>query len=206
VRAIKSWWLILAFLSGFALAMWAEEVILNWRDNRLEFSAPRVHFLEEGKPTELLHNAEAVPFGFQVTLWSGNRTHIFRRLQDEFVVSYDLWEEKFRVVKTQSPVRKVSHLSAADAEKWCWDQMAMDVSGIAGNEPLWVRLDVRAEDDKRSPLFPAGSVSESGISLTSLIELFSQPPRRGQTHWGPYDLGPFTLDELKNSPHRSVKW
>ena len=44
VRAIKSWWLVLAFLSGFALAMWAEEVILNWRDNRLEFSAPRVHF------------------------------------------------------------------------------------------------------------------------------------------------------------------
>lgn len=201
MRAIKSWWFILAFLSGFALAMWAEEVLLNWHDNRLEFSAPRVRFLEEGKPMELLHNAEAVPFGFQVTLWSGNHNHIFERLHDEFVVSYNLWEEKFMVVKTQSPARKIEHLTAPDAEKWCWQQMTLDVTGIAPDEPLWVRLDVRAEDDKGSPLFGRG-VSQSGISLTTLIDLFSRPPRRGQTHWGPYELGPFTIDELKRSPHR----
>jgi len=181
--------------------MWAEEVILNWRDNRLEFSAPRVRFLEEGKPMELLHNAEAVPFGFQITLWSGNRNHIFKTLTDRFVVSYGLWDEKYQVVKTQSPVRKVEHLSVVDAEKWCWEQMAMDVTGIGATEPLWVRLDVRAEDDKGSPLF-AGSVGESGISSTSLVELFSRPPRRGQSHWGPYEMGPFTLDELKRSPRR----
>jgi hypothetical protein len=203
VRAIKSWWLILAFLSGFALAMWAEEVILNWRDNRLEFSAPRVHFLEEGKPLQLLHNAEAVPFGFQVTLWSGNRSHVFKSLTDRFVVSYGLWDEKFQVVKTQSPVRKIEHLTAVEAEKWCWEQMALDVSGVGATEPLWVRLDVRAEDDKGSPLFPGASVGESGISLTNLIEIFSRPPRRGQTHWGPYELGPFTLDELRRSQHRA---
>lgn len=202
MRAIKSWWLVVAFLSGFALAMWGEDVILNWRDNRLELLAPRVRFLEEGRPTELLHNAEAVPFGFQVTLWSGDHSHVFQRLQDEFVVSYDLWEEKFRVVKTQSPVRKVGHLSATDAEKWCLDQMTVDLTGVGGSEPLWVRLDIRAEDDKGSPLFAAGSVSESGISLTSLIELFSRPPRRGQSHWGPYEMGPFTIDELRRSPHR----
>jgi len=202
VRAIKSWWLILAFLSGFALAMWAEEVILNWRDNRLEFSAPRVRFLEEGKPLEILHNAEAVPFGFQVTLWSGSHNHVFKTLTDRFVVSYGLWDERFQVVKTQSPVRKVEHLSATEAEKWCWEQMAVDVSGVAATEPLWVRLDIRAEDDKGSPLFPGGSVSESGISLTNLIEIFSRPPRRGQSHWGPYEMGPFTLDELRRNPHR----
>ena len=200
MRAIKSWWVVLAFLSGFALAMWAEEVLLNWHDNRLEFSAPRVHFLEEGNPMQLLHNAEAVPFGFQVTLWSGNHNHIFERLHDEFVVSYNLWEEKYMVVKTQSPARKIEHLTASDAEKWCWQQMTLDVSSIPPDEPLWVRVDVRAEDDKGSPLFGRG-VSESGISLTTLIDLFSRPPRRGQTHWGPYDLGPFTLDEVKQKPH-----
>ena len=140
MRAIKAWWLVLAFLSGFALAMWAEEVILHWRDNRLEFSAPRVDFLR-GKPLEMLHNAAPVPFDFQITLWSGTHDHVFQRLPERFVVSYDLWEEKFRVVKTQSPVRRVEHLSSADAEKWCWDQMAIDVGGVGptgavvGNPP-----------------------------------------------------------------------
>jgi hypothetical protein len=201
VRAIKAWWLVLAFLSGFALAMWAEEVILHWRDNRLEFSAPRVDFLR-GKPLEMLHNAAPVPFDFQVTLFSGTREHVFQRLPDRFVVSYDLWEERFRVVKTQSPVRRVEHLSSADAEKWCWDQMAIDVGGVGPTEPLWVRLEIRAEDGRDGPLFGRGSVNESGLSLTSLIELFSQPARREQSHWGPFDMGPFTLEELKRSARR----
>lgn len=201
MRAIKSWWVVLAFFSGFGLAMFAEEVILNWHNDRLEFSAPRVHFLG-GKPLERLHNAAPVPFAFQVTLWSGSRNHVAQRLTDRFVVSYDLWEEKFRVVKTQSPVRRIEHLSALETEKWCWDQMTVDLRGIASSDPLWVRMDIRAEDDKDGPLFPRGTVGESGISLTSLIELFSSPARPEQSHWGPFDLGPFTIDELKRSPRR----
>lgn len=200
MRTIKSWWLVLAFLSGFALAMMAEELILNWRDNRLEFSAPRVHFLG-GRPLELLHNAASVPFDFQVTLWSGSRTHVFQTLTDRFVISYDLWEEKFRVIKTQSPVRRIEHLSATDAEKWCWQQMSIDVNGVAASEPLWTRFEIRAEDGKDGPLFGRGSINESGVSLTRLIELFSRPASQ-QSHWGPFDVGPFTLDELKRSARR----
>jgi hypothetical protein len=179
VRTIKSWWLVLAFLSGFALAMMAEEMILNWRDNRLEFSAPRVHFLG-GRPLELLHNAAPVPFDFQVTLWSGSRTHIFQKLTDRFVISYDLWEQKFRVVKTQSPVRRIEHMTAMD--------------------PLWTRFEIRAEDGHDGALF-GGSINDSGVSLARLIELFSRPPMQ-QSHWGPFDVGPFTLDELKRGVRR----
>ena len=36
-------------------------------------------------------------------------------------------------------------------------------------------LDIRAEDGKDGPLFGRGRIAESGISLTSLIELFSRP-------------------------------
>ena len=199
MRTIKSWWLVLAFLSGFALAMMAEEMILNWRDNRLEFSAPRVHFLG-GRPLELLHNAAPVPFDFQVTLWSGSRTHVFQKLTDRFVISYDLWEQKFRVVKTQSPVRRIEHLNAIDAEKWCWQQMSMDVNGVGAAEPLWTRFEIRAEDGHDGALF-GGSINDSGVSLARLIELFSRPPSQ-QSHWGPFDVGPFTLDELKRGVRR----
>jgi hypothetical protein len=200
VRAIKSWWLILAFLSGFALAMWAEELILNRRDNRLEFSAPRVHFLG-GKPLERLHNAAQVPFNFQVTLWTSNRTHIFQRLTDRFVISYDLWEERFKVARAQPPRKSIEHLTAPAAEAWCLEQMSVDITGLGATEPFWARLDIRAEDGKDAPLFGRGDISDAGISLAGLIELFSRPPQRQQSHWA-LDAGPLTLDELKRGHRR----
>jgi hypothetical protein len=204
MRTIKSWWMVLAFLSGFALAMFAEELVLSWRDNRLEFSAPRVHFLG-GKPLDLLHNAAQVPFDFQLTLWSKNRNSVLQKFTDRFVVSYDLWEEKFRVVKTQSPRRIAEHLTAADAETWCWhqisDQLSEKVLTLGASEPFWARLEIRAEDGKDGPLF-GRPLTDAGISLTSLIEIFSRPPQSQQSRWGPYEAGPFTLDELKRSPRR----
>jgi len=197
-HTIKTWWLVAAFVSGLALAMFAEELILNWRDNRLEFSAPRVHFLI-GKPLERLHKAAQVPFDFQITLWAKNRTQEFLKVPQRFVISYDLWEESFRVVKVHGPPpRMASHLTASQAEKWCLEQMPVDVSGLAGNEPFWARVDIRAQDGKPGPLFGRESITESGISLNSLIDIFSRPAQREQPHWT-LDAGPMTLDELKRS-------
>jgi len=203
-RSIKSWWLFAAFLSGLAFAMWAEELVLNWRDNRVEFAAPRVHFIG-GKPLEMLHNAAPVPFDFQFTVYSDTRSHVFQKLTDRFVISYDLWEEKFKVVKTQSPRNMKEHLTSTAAEAWCFEQMSagMNLSGLSDTEPFWARIDIRAQDDgKDGALFGRGRVAESGISLTSLIELFSRPAPSQQSHWGPYEAGPFTLDELKRSRNR----
>src|SRR5579862_8626885 len=181
--------------------MMAEELIVNWHNDRLEFSLSHVHFLG-GKALEMLHNAAPVPFDFQMTVFSGTRTHVLGQLRDQFVVSYDLWEEKFKVVKTQSPRRAAEHLTATAAEKWCIDQMSMELPGISPAEPLWARIEIRAEDGKDGPLFGRGTVSDSGISLTGLIEIFSRPARAQQSRWGPYDAGPFTLEDLKRSPRR----
>ncbi len=200
MRTIKSWWLILAFVSGFALAMAAEELILSTHANRLEFSAPRLHFLV-GKPLELLHNAAPVSFDVQATLWSGNHNHVFRRAAERFVVSYDLWEEKFSVTKLQAPRKTASHLAALAAEAWCKEQMSMDLTGLDPGEPLWARLEVRAQDGKEGgPVFGRGNISESGISLTSLIEIFSRPAQATQSHWS-VDAGPVMLDELLKRSH-----
>jgi hypothetical protein len=201
VQTIKSWWLVLAFLSGFALAMAAEELILSTHDSRLEFSAPRLHFLA-GKPLEQLHNAAPVSFDFQATLWSGTHNHVFRRTAERFVVSYDLWEEKFSVTKLQAPRKNVAHLAAGAAEKWCVEQMSIDLNGLDGVEPLWARLEVRSQDSREGgPVFGRGNISDSGISLTSLIEIFSRPAQGTQSHWS-LDAGPMTLDELKRSNGR----
>jgi len=196
MRTIKPWWVIAAFLSGLTFAMFAEELILSTHESRLEFAAPRVHFLV-GKPLERLRNASEVPFVFKITLWSGTRTHILREVPARFVVSYDLWEEKFSVTKLATPRRTARHLTDNAAEAWCLQEMSQDVSGIGANEPLWARLEIRAEDGKEAGLpFGRGNITDSGISLTSLIEIFSHPAATAQPHWS-VETGPVTLEELR---------
>ena len=196
MRTIKPWWVIAAFLSGLAFAMFAEELILSAHESRLEFAAPRVHFLV-GKPLERLRNASEVPFAFKITLWSGTRTHLLREAPARFLVSYDLWEEKFSVTKLMTPRRTASHLTDNAAEAWCLREMSQDVSGIGVNEPLWARLEIRAEDAKETGLpFGRGNITDSGINLTSLIELFSRPASATQPHWN-VETGPVTLEELR---------
>src|SRR5580700_1831698 len=112
--------------------MVAEELSINWRDNRLELAAPRVHFLG-GKPLELLHNAASVPFNFNVTLWSENRNHIYARNFDRFVISYDLWEERFRLGKTRSRGARVEILTSEGAEAWCMHKRDVHVGGVGGS-------------------------------------------------------------------------
>jgi hypothetical protein len=201
-RTIKPWWLFAAFLSGLTLAMWAEDLILNWRDNRLEITAPRLHFLGGGKSLERLHNGASVPFNFQVTIFTANKSRVFLKLPEQFVVSYDLWEETFKVVKTQAPRKFAAHLSSVAAEKWCLEQLQPSLSGLGEKELLWVSLDIRAEDGKDGhPLFGRAEVGPPGISLTSLIDLFSRPPLREQSHWQA-DAGPLSIEEMKNSRRR----
>jgi len=178
--------------------MLAEDLILDYRDNRLEFAAPRLHFLS-GRPLERLRNAAEVPFDFQITLWTGNHQHVARNVFDRFVVSYDLWEETFSVSKIQNPRRAGSHFTAAAAEAWCLDQMTMDVTGLSGSEPLWARLEVRAQDSTKDSnlALGRGSITETGISLNNLIEIFSRPPPSQQPRYV-LEAGPVTLDSLRS--------
>jgi hypothetical protein len=196
MRTIKPWWVIVAFLSGLAFSMFAEELILSTHESRLEFAAPRVHFLV-GKPLERLRNASEVPFDFKITLWSGTRSHKLREAQDRFVVSYDLFEETFSVTKLVSPRRTARHLTNTAAEAWCLQQMSQDVTGVGAKEPLWASLEIRAQDGKEAGgPFGRGNITDSGISLTGLIEILSRPPATAQPHWN-VETGPVTLDELR---------
>jgi hypothetical protein len=202
LRTIPLWWLLVAFLSGLAVAMWAEDVILTAHENNLLFAAPRLHFLV-GKPLERLRNAAPVPFDFQITLWSGNRSHIFRRKAERFVVSYDLWEERYSVTELTNPRKTASHMTAPAAETWCLEQIPLDVTGLDGKETFWARLEVRAVEDKAAgrdngKLFGRAPISESGISLNGLVEIFSRPPPAGLPHWV-RDAGPLTLEEVRRA-------
>jgi hypothetical protein len=198
-RRIQPWWLVLTFLGGMATAMVAEELILRAQGNRLEFLAPRVHYLT-GRPLARMKNAEDVAFDFRVRLAAGTRSNVVRDSATRFIISYDLWEEgdkRFKVVKLL-PSRKDSPkgLTANEAEAWCVQEMALDVNGIAGNLPLWAIMEIRAEVERERPLFSRDNITDDGISLRGLIDKFSRLPQASQPHWQ-LEAGPLTLDQLR---------
>lgn len=195
-KTIRRWWLVAAFVSGVATAMFAEELILRSQGNRLDFSAPRLHYLT-GRPLARLKNAEPVAFDFQVTLSLTNQTNVVRQNTARFVVSYDLWEERFAVTKVAPARKTASHLTATEIESWCVQEMAItDLNGIAANQQLWAHMEIRAEDERESRLFGRDNITDSGISLTSLIERFSKPSKANQPRWV-LDAGPITLEQLR---------
>jgi|SRR5579862_601610 len=185
-----------------AFAMLAEDLVLIPHDNRLDFSAPRFHFLT-GRPLEHLKNAEQVLFAFNLTLWSGTHTHEFQKSQSKFALSYDLIEEKFQVVKLGTPRKTTSRLTATAAEAWCLQEISADVSGLSPADPLWVRLEISAQDGKdRASLLKGGNISDAGISLVDgLIDLLSKP-QESLPHWT-LETGPITLNDLRRSHGRA---
>jgi hypothetical protein len=194
--------LFAAFLSGMALAMVAEamlseNLILNHANHRLEFSAPRTDFFA-GQPLMRLRNAAEVPFEIKTTLYSGKKDHVFASAVDQFVVSFDLWEETYSVVKVAAPRKSAKNLTAKAAQAWCLSQMSLDTTGLSGTEPLWARLEIRAGESPRgSSLF--GDVNSSGISLiTPLVDIFSRPGAQPLRTLD-YSESAFTLDELKST-------
>lgn len=175
--------------------MFAEELILRAQGTRLEFSAPRLHYLT-GRPLARLKNAEPVEFAFQAKLSLANQ-NVIRQNTASFVVSYDLWEERFAVTKVAPSRKTAAHMTAAEVEAWCVQEMSItDLNGIAPTQQLWATLEIRAEDERESRLFGRDNITDSGISLTSLIERFSKPSKANQPRWV-LEAGPVTLEQLR---------
>jgi hypothetical protein len=195
-QTIRFTWIALTFIGGIATAMFAEELILRAQGTRLDFSAPRFHYLI-GRPLARLKNAEPVIFDFQARLAAGNKTTVVKQITARFVISYDLWEERYAVTKTTPSRKTARHLTAAEAEVWCVQEMSVtDLSGVAANQPLWASLDIRADEESEPRLFSRSDISDAGISLNGLVELFSKPSRATQSHWY-LEAGPVTLEQLR---------
>ena len=195
---IRPWWFLLSFVTGFLFAMFAEELAVHWRNDELHISAPKLHFLA-GQSLDRLKNGDSVPFDFQLLLWRDARGNLSARSLERFVVSYDLWEEKFSVTKVRASAvlregTSVSHLSAPAAEAWCVDHIALPSGSLNLTQQFWVRLEIRSAEPKQT----AGVVGDSGVSLTRPIDLFSHPVRADQQKWT-VESGPLKLEDLKRS-------
>jgi hypothetical protein len=173
----------------------AQEVLVRSSPDGLRISAPSLRFLT-GKPLERLRDGAAVPFDIQVTILADNKQTVLRRSFERFLISFDVWEEKFSVTRMRSTRASVAHLSAEAAEAWCLANLELTSAGLPSDKELWVRIDVRAQQprDRSAPVEEI-----EGLSLAALIELFSRPVKASAAmHWRA-DSGALRLNELRRN-------
>lgn len=155
----------------------------------IRVTAPSLHFLT-GKSLSRLHDGAAVPFDFQLIITSGSKNNVVATALERFTVSYDVWEEKFSVVRVSDFRRSGMRLSASGAESWCLDNIVIPAAGLPTGQQLWARLEIRSAESKE-PL-----AASSGINLATLIEIFSRPSRPQQDRWS-IESAAFQLADLR---------
>lgn len=171
-------------VSGLALlaaAVPAEQLMLDLRGD-LIFTTARHLDLIQPRLLKQLKNGGTVAFDFHLGLWSGatKGNTAARRSFERFVVSYDLWEEKFAVASLRKPQVRAAGLAGAAISNWCLQQVALPTPPrLEAGEKVWVRLDVRAVENRRD----VDLTADEGMSLTNLIEVFSRTGRAGESRW-----------------------
>ena len=170
----------------------AQTLQAHLQGGRLYAAAPQLHFLND-RILERLHNGTAVPFNFQLTAVPSSGGKALVQASDRFVISFDLWEERFSVVQSGPPRRTISHLSSSAAEEWCLENLSVSVSALAPEKSFVLKLDIRAEE----PADESSAESSSGLSLAGLIDVFSRKAKEQPLRWSAVS-GPIRLQDMKD--------
>lgn len=178
-----------AVLAVVVLAAQPGSLTVERHGDHLHLSAPHFHFLE-GRPLEQMRNGAAVSYVFSVTIEPAQGTGHWLRLQERFIVSYDLWEEKFAVVRDGQARRTASHLTAPAAEAWCLDSLLPGVSAVPAEKDFVVKLACSIVPDEEPP-------TGEGLTLSALIDLFSRKGATAPQHWD-LSSAPLRLSSLKD--------
>jgi hypothetical protein len=194
----RSW-----LLAGLAIPLFrlraAPSLNVSYDGDNVHVSAPDLHFLS-GRPLQRLKEAATVVFVSRITLYSDNAGTIFRQVPARLIFSYDLWKETFAVSMPGGGPRSQSNLTAAQAEAWCMENLAISALGMAPDRPFWLRFDLRTA----SPKELGRVVGDSGISISGLIEIFSRKPGADDSSWT-RSAGPLRLSDLPRIPGRGIR-
>lgn len=163
-------------------------ILLERHGDHLNVAAPQLHFIS-GKAVERLKNGSTITYVLALAIAPENSQKPTFQFHKQFIVSYDLWEEKYSVAADGNPA---SRLTAANAEAWCLENMPIPIRSIPEREAFMIRLECSIKED---------SERENGEAsrpiFADLIDIFSRkkkdPPQRWETI-----AGPFRLENLKN--------
>lgn len=187
--------LLLLSLAGMTCAVLfgqSQRLLVEREGGFLRVSAPQLRVLE-GKPLEQLRNGAAVTYVFELTIASDQGGAALVQTSGRFIFSFDLWEEKFRVVQAGTPGRSASQLTAADAQAWCLESLRPKLPALGPEEAFVIRLECRAYADESE----SGSNNNgSALTLAGLVDVFSRKNRNPPPQWFSV-AGPLRLADIK---------
>jgi hypothetical protein len=186
--------ILLICLAGIAwiqLLAQGPALVVERQGDHLHFAAPRLHFLE-GKPLQQLHDGASVTYEFNVALTVDQKSKASIREQKRFIVSFDLWEEKFSIIQEGGSGLAGSHLTAAMAEAWCLDNVTLPLPALPAEKSFVVKLQCRVVEKNGQ----SGSEGSSGLTLAGLVDVFSRKGRDTPPLWEA-ESAPLHLADLK---------
>lgn len=181
----------LAFFGGLVVSLEAQNLILTRPGDAIAVRATGagLGFLR-GETLTQLKDGQSVRIEFDLLVLPGPGGAAAAQARQTFVLSYDLWEERFAVALAGPAGRSSSYLTAAAAEAWCLDHLTIPATAIGKlrDAPFWVRLEYRVLDrDGATP-----KTEDSGLSIRGMIEALSRRPKpSGNTY--AVEAGPFRL-------------
>ena len=140
-------------------------------------------------------------FVARLSLFTTDQNVARREAPARFMVSYDIWEEKFKVTIPGASPSSRSGLTAAQAENWCLDNLVISALGLPPDHPFYLRLELRTA----SPREFSSVMADPGISFRALAELFARKAGPDDPHWGPYESGRVRLSDLVRTPGRGAR-
>lgn len=172
---------------GVTLSVTAQSAAVRVNGGALHVTAPSFHFIK-GTLLDRLQDGQSARVVIAVTIFGRQAAERIGDRQGHFILSYDLWEERFAVTEVGAPSQSISHLTAESAEAWCLDRLTIPMTSLSRpiNAPVWLRLEsiVSRDEDARSS-------DDAGYTLQGLIDRLSRT-RAGEMREF-VDLGPLRL-------------
>lgn len=191
-------WLMAGLAIPLFRARAASNLTAKYDGDLLYPVAPNLHFLTGKVLDRLRDSADIQVFVSQLQLFHPDDAAPLRQAHARFVVSYNIWEEKFKVAIPG--LGSQEGLSAAEAEKWCLENTTISASGIPPDKPFRMRFELRSVP----PRDLSRVMGDLGISFSSLVEFFSRKSG-GAESYPPLETGWLRLLDLPRLSGRPAR-
>jgi hypothetical protein len=191
-RNIKTRAVLLLLLVFAPKALDAESLKAQLVGEQIQFVAPEFRFLSE-ESNQRLHDGATVIYAFRVNVSTTKNGEAMLALTYHCVFSYDIFEEKYRVVRQEPGFRSASHLTEPAARELCIRSLEVPAAKLHATTAFWITIEYRQEEPQA-----ARSPGDSRSLLDTLVDIFSQRSRKS----APADAlrgGPFRLDEIRKT-------
>ncbi len=181
--------ILAAFTLAVPVALGAQAVSVNQVGDALTVRAPAFTFIK-GEPLARLRDGQSLRVDLDLAILPKAGSAGVTGSRRTFVLSYDLWEERFAVSLVGVPAQSAAYLTSSSAEAWCVEHVTVPVTALGSlgrTLPFWIRLEYRILDGD-----PAPAADDAGYTLQTLIDALSRR-RKAQEWTHAIEAGPFRL-------------